>query len=147
MFFIIYQLADYWSVMKLNCRPLTLNLFKPFLKKRNRSGETLYIIFYKIFEKKFCYILITWPLNLNFHHLVKRIILPAKFHFNLHWGNFYNMLLFRFKKDLKDQNHSSSDSNHQIKIPLPARFPISPMGRYPRASHRCREHGRTWINT
>ena len=92
-------------------------------------------------QKKFCYILITWPLNLNFHHLVKKIILPAKFHFNPHWGNFYNMLLFRFKKDLKGQNHSSSDSNHQIKIPLPAKFPISPLGRYPRASHRCREYG------
>ena len=89
--------------------------------------------------KKIMLYSITWPLTLNFHHLVKKI-LPAKFHFNPHWGNFYNMLFFSFKKDLNGQNHSS-DSNHHIKIPLPAKFPISPMGRYPRASHRCWEHG------
>ena len=112
--------------MKLNCRPLTLNLFKPFLKN---------IIFLQNFwKKKF------WPLNLNFHHLVKKIIFPAKFHFKPHWGNFYNMLLFSFKKDL-NVKITPPHSNHHIKIPLPAKFSISPMGRYPRASHRCWEHG------
>ena len=147
MFFIIYQLEDYWSIMKPdNCRQLTLNSHKAFLKNKSRSGKTLCIIFYKIFEKKIQLSSNTWTLTLNFHHLVKKI-LPAKFHFNPHWGNFYNMLFFSFKKDLNGQNHSSSDSHHHIKIPLPAKFPISPMGRYPRASHRCWEHGGTWIDT
>ena len=41
------------------------------------------------------------------------------------------MLSLSFKKGLNDQNHSSSDSHHHIKIPLPAQFIISPMGRYP----------------
>ena len=141
MFFIIYQLEDYWSIMKLNCRPLALNLFKPFLKNKNRSGKTLCIIFYKIFEnKKVLLYSITWPLTLNFHHLVKKSFLSAKFHFNPHWGNICNMLFFHFKKDLNSQNHSS-DSKHHIKIPLSAKFPISLMGRCPRASHRCWEHG------
>ena len=98
LFFIIYQLEDYWSIMKPSCRPLTLNSHKAFLKNKNRSGKTLSVIFYKIFEKKVLLYSITWRLTLNFHHLVKR-------------------------------------------IPLPAKFPISPMGRYPRVSHRCWEHG------
>ena len=38
--------------MKLNCRTLTLNLVKPFLKNKNRSGKTLCVIFYKMFENK-----------------------------------------------------------------------------------------------
>ena len=96
--------------------------------------------------KKILLYSITWSLTLNFHHLVRKN-LPAKSHFNLHWENFYNMLFFSFKKDLNGQNHSSSDSNHHTKIPLPAKFPISSMGRYARTSHKCWEHGRTWINT
>ena len=95
--------------------------------------------------KKILLYSITWSLTLNFHHLVKKN-LPAKSHFNPHWENFYNMLFFSFKKDLNGQNHSS-DSNHHTKILLSAKFPISPMGIYPRASHRCWEHGGTWINT
>ena len=88
MFFIIYQLEDCWSIMKLNCRPLTINLFKPLSKNKNRSGQTLCVIFYKIFEnKKILLYPITWPLTLNFQHLVKKILLPAKFHFNPHWGD------------------------------------------------------------
>ena len=96
-----------------------------------------------MFEKKILLYSITWPLTSNFHHPVKKILLflPAKFNFNPHWGNFYNMLFFSFKKGLNGQNHSSSDSHHHIKILLAARFPISPMGRYPRVSHRCWEHG------
>ena len=42
------------------------------------------------------------------------------------------MLFFSFKKGLNGQNHSS-DSHHHMKI-LPANFPISLMGRYPRVS-------------
>ena len=91
--------------------------------------------------KKILLYSITWPLTLNFHHLVKNSLFPAKLHFNTHWGNFYNMLFFNFKKDLNGQNHSSWDSNHHIKILLSAKFPISPMGRYPKACHRCWEHG------
>ena len=68
---------------------------------------------------------ITWPLTSNFQHPVKKkILLPAKFHFNPNWGNFYNMF-FSFKKGLYGQSHSSSDSQHHIKILLPAKFPIS----------------------
>ena len=93
-------------------------------------------------KKKILLYSITWPLTLNFHQPVKQnlLFLPAKFDFNPHWGNFYNMLFFSFKKGLNGQNHSSSDSHHHIKIPLAAIFSISPMGRYPRVSHRCWEH-------
>ena len=93
LFFIIYKLEDYWSIMKLSCRPFTLNSYTTFLKNKNRSGKTLCFIFYKIFEKKNCYILLPdpwpdpWPL-----HPVKKILLPTKFHFNPHWGNFYNVV-------------------------------------------------------
>ena len=143
MLFIIYQLEDYWSIITLSCRPLTLNSYIAFLKNKSRSGKTLCFILYKMFEKKILLYSITWPLTSNFHHPVKKILLflPAKFNFNPHWGNFYNMLFFSFKKGLNGQNHSSSDSHHHIKIPLPAKFPISPIGRYPSVSHRCWEHG------
>ena len=145
LFFIIYKLEDYWSIMKLSCRPFTLNSYTTFLKNKNRSGKTLCFIFYKIFEKLLYSI--TWPLTSNFHHLVKKILLPAKFHFQPHWGNFYNVV-FSFKNGLNGQNHSSSDSHPHIKIPLPAKFPISSMGRYPRVFHRCWEHGEgAWIHT
>ena len=50
------------------------------------------------------------------------------------------MLFFSFKKGLNGQNQSSSDYHHHIKIPLPAKFLIAPMGRYPRVSQRCWEH-------
>ena len=126
--------------MKLSCRPLTFNSYKAFLKNKNKSGKTLCFIFYKMFEKKFLYS-ITWPLTSNFHHPVKKFLLPAKFYFNPLWRNFCNMLFFSFKKGLDGQNHSSADSHYHTKIPLTARFPISPMGRYPRVSHRCWEHG------
>ena len=140
--------------MKLSCRPLTLNSYKAFLKNKNRSGKTLCFIFYKFLGKKKEILLysITWPLTLNFHQPVKQnlLFLPAKFDFNPHWGNFYNMLFFSFKKGLNGQNHSSSDSHHHIKIPLPAKFPISPMGRYPRVSTGVENMGgmgEVWIDT
>ena len=141
MFFIIYQLEDYWSIIKLSCRPLALNSYKAFLKNKNRSGKTRCFIFYKMFENKILLDSITWPLASNFHHPVKKILLPTKFHFNLLWRNFYNMLFFSCKKELNGQNYPSLDSHRHIKLPLPAKFPISPMGRYPRVSHRCWEHG------
>ena len=103
--------------MKLNCRLLTLKISKPFLKNKNRSGKTLCFVFYKIFEnKKNSVIFYYLTPDLKFPPPSKKIILPAKFHFNTHWGNFYNTLFFSFKKDLNGQNHSSSDSNHHIKI-------------------------------
>ena len=126
--------------MKLSCRPHTLNSYKAFLKNKNKSGKTLLHFLQNVWKKKFLYS-ITWPLTSNFHHPVKKIFVPTKFHFNPHWGNFDNILFFSFKKGLNGQNQSSSDSHHHIKIPLPAKFPISPMGRYPRVSHRCWEHG------
>ena len=65
MFFIIYQLEDYWSIMKLSCRLLTLNSYKAFLKNKNRSDKTLSAPFStKLLKtKKFCYILLPdfWP--------------------------------------------------------------------------------------
>ena len=125
--------------MKLSCRPLTLNSYKAFLKNKNRSGKTLCFIFYKMFEKKLL-CSITWPLTSNFQYPAKKILLPTKFHFNPLWRNFYNTLLSSFKKGLNGQNHSSSDSQDHIKIPFPAKFPISPMGRYARVSRRCWEH-------
>ena len=140
LFFIIWLLLKY-NATKL--QTVTLNSYKAFLKNKNRSSKSLCFIFYKFFEKKYLLYSITWPLTSNFHHPVKKILLflPAKFNFNPHWGNFYNMLFFSFKKGLNGQNHSSSDSHHHIKIPLPAKFPISPIGRYPSVSHRCWEHG------
>ena len=122
---------------------VTLNSYKAFLKNKKRSSKSLCLIFYKFFEKKNLLYSITWPLNSNFHHPVKKVLLllPTKTQFNPHWGNFYNMLFFSFQKGLNGQNHSSSDSHHHIKIPLPAKFPISPTGTYPRVSHRCWEHG------
>ena len=136
VFFIIYQLEDYWSIMKLSCRLLTFNSYKAFLKNKNRSGKTLCFIFYKMFEKKILLYSITWPLTSNFHHPVKKVLLllPTKIHFNPHWGNFYNMLFFSLKKGFNGQNHSSSYSHHHIKIPLKK-------STYPRVSHRCWEHG------
>ena len=95
--FIIYQLEDYWSIMKLSYRPFTFNLYKAFLKNKNRSGKTLCFIFYKLLKNIFMLYSITWPLTSNFHHRLKKIILPTKFHFNPHWGNFYNMLFFSFE--------------------------------------------------
>ena len=85
--------------MKLNCRLLTLNLFKPFLKNKNRSGKTLCVILYKIFENKKNPVIFSY-LNpdLKFPPPSKKILLPAKFHFNPYWGNFCNMLSFSFKK-------------------------------------------------
>ena len=124
--------------MKLSCRPLRLHSYKAFLKNKNRSGKTLYFIFYKMFEKKNLLYCITWPLTSNFHHPVKKILLPTKFYFNSLWRNFCNMFLFSFKKGLNGQNHSSSDSYHHIKIPLPAKFSVS-LGYLPRVSHRCWE--------
>ena len=97
VFFIIYQLEDYWSIMKLSYRPFTFNSYKAFLKNKSGFGKTLCFIFYKIFEKNYLLYSITWPLTSNFHHPVKNIILPTKFHFNPHWGNFYNMLFFSFE--------------------------------------------------
>ena len=120
--------------MKLSCRPLTLNPYKAFLKNKNRSGKIIYFIFYKIFEKKkknsVTFYYLTPDLKLPAPSEKKFILLPAKFHFNPQWGNFYNMLFLSFKKGLNDQNDSSSDSHHYIKIPLPAQFIISRMGRY-----------------
>ena len=63
-FFIIYQLEDNWSIMKLGRRPLTLNSYKDFQKNKNRSGKQ--VIFYKIFEKqkkKSSYILFYYQQN------------------------------------------------------------------------------------
>ena len=141
MFFIVYQLEDYWSIIKLSCRPLTLNSYNVFLKNKNRSGKTLCFIFYKIFEKKILFYCFTWPLTSNSHHPVKKILLTTKFHFNPRTlGEFLQYVVFSFKKVLNGQNHSSSDSHRLIKIPLP-------MGRYPRVSHRCWEHGGGWIDT
>ena len=97
VFFIIYQLEDYWSIMKLSYRPFTFNSYKAFLKNKSGFGKTLCFIFYKMFEKNYLLYSITWPLTSNFHHPVKKIILPTKFHFNPHWGNFYNMLFFSFE--------------------------------------------------
>ena len=97
VFFIIYQLEDYWSIMKLSYRPFTFNSHKAFLKNKSGFGKTLCFIFYKMFEKNYLLYSITWPLTSNFHHPVKKIILPTKFHFNPHWGNFYNMLFFSFE--------------------------------------------------
>ena len=67
----------------------------------------------------------------NSHHPIQKILFPAKFHINPHWGNFYRMLLFSFQKGLNGQNHSSSVSHNHIKIPFTSKFSISPMGRYP----------------
>ena len=75
------------------------------------------------------------------HHLVKKILLPAKFHFNPHCGNFYNILFFSFKKDLNGQNHSSSDSNHHIKNSPPSKIPHLPNGQI---SQGFPEVLRTW---
>ena len=106
MLFIIYQLEDYWSMMKLSCRPLTLNSYKAF-KKQKQVWENSLLYFLQNFWKKKKNLLysIIWPLTSNFHHIVQTILilLPAKFHFNPHWGKFYNMLFFSFKKGLNGQ--------------------------------------------
>ena len=83
--------------------------------------------------KKILLYSITWSLTLNFHHLVKKLSFLQNFTSTPTRGIF--------------TIHCFLDSNHHIKIPLPAKFPISLMGRYPRASHRCWDHGGTWINT
>ena len=64
LFFIIYQLEDYWSIMKLSCRLLTLNSYKAFLKNKNRSGKTLFASFFTKFLKKNLSYSITWPLTI-----------------------------------------------------------------------------------
>ena len=122
--------------MKLSCRPHTLNSYKAFLKNKNKSGKTLLHFLQNVWKKKFLYS-ITWPLTSNFHHPVKKILLPAKFHFDPLWTNFCNMLFFSFKKELNGQNHSSADSHDHIKIPLTARFPISPIGREHGGGLKC----------
>ena len=125
--------------MKLSCRPLTLNSYKAFKKNKSRSGKTLCFIFYKVFKKKkkkFCQFYYLTP-DLKFPRPNKKILLPAKFYFNPHWGK---LLFLSFKKGLNGQNYSSSDSHHHIKISRTAKFPISPIGRYPRVSHSCWEH-------
>ena len=124
--------------MKLSCRPLTLDSYKAFLKNKN-SLEKLFASFSTNFLKKKEILLysITWPLTSNFHHPVKKILLPAKFHFDPLWMNFCNMLFFSFKKELNGQNHSSADSDDHIKIPLTARFPISPIGREHGGGLKC----------
>ena len=126
MFFIIYQLENYWSIIKLSCRPLTLNSYKAFLKNKNRSGKTLCFIFYKFLEKKRNSVIFYYlSPDLKFPPPSKKILLflAAKFYFNPYWGYSYNMLFFSFKKGLNGQNHSSSDSHHHIKISLLAKFP------------------------
>ena len=94
-------------MMKLSCRPLTLNLYKAF-KKQKQVCENSLLYFLKNFwkkKKKLLYSII-WPLTSNFHHTVKTILIlpPAKFHFNHNWGKFYNTLFFSFKKGLNGQN-------------------------------------------
>ena len=104
--------------------------------------KTLCFIFYKFFEKKNLLNSITWPLTPNFHHPVKKIILllPANFHFRPHWQNFYNMLFSSFKR-------FEWSKSLLLRFPPPhknfpsSKIPMSPMGRYPRVSHRCWEHG------
>ena len=121
VFFIIYQLEDYWSIMKLSYRPFTFNSYQAFLKNKSGFGKTLCFIFYKMFEKNYLLYSITWPLTSNFHHPVKKIILPTKFHFNpLNFFNFLITLIFTIYcfLALNGQNHSSSDSHHHIKIPI-----------------------------
>ena len=48
----IYQFEDYWNIVKLSCRPFTLNSYKAFLKNKNRSGKTLSAPFSKKLKKK-----------------------------------------------------------------------------------------------
>ena len=61
MLFIIYQLEDYWNIMKLRCRPLTLNSYKAFSKNKNRSGKTLSASFFRKFlKKKIMLYFVTW---------------------------------------------------------------------------------------
>ena len=95
-------------MMKLSCRPLTLNSYKAFKKQKQVwENSLLYFLqnFWKKKKKKLLYSII-WPLTSNFHHTVKTILIlpPAKFHFNHNWGKFYNMLFFSFKKGLNGQN-------------------------------------------
>ena len=65
MFFIIYQLEDYWNIMKLSCRLLTINSSKIFLKNKSRSGKTLSASFFaKFLKKQILLYSITWPLTI-----------------------------------------------------------------------------------
>ena len=117
--------------MKLSYRPFTFNSYKAFLKNKSGFGKTLCFIFYKMFEKNYLLYSITWPLTSNFHHPVKKIILPTKFHFNPHWGNFYNMLFFSFEWS----------KSLFLRFPPPHKNSHLLMSRYPTVSHRCWEHG------
>ena len=133
--------------MKISCRLLTLNSYKPFLKNKNRSGKKVWWKLSASFstnflKKKILLYSITWPLTPNFHHPVKKILLllPANFHFSPHWENFYNMLFSSFKR-------FEWSISLLLRFPPPhknfpsSKIPMSPMGRYPRVSHRCWEHG------
>ena len=96
--------------MKLNCRPLTLNLFKPFLKTKNRSGKTLCIIFYKILKTK--------KNSVIFYYLTPELKFPPK---RFEWSK---SLLLRFKPPHKNSSPSkiSHLPNGQISQGFPQVF-------------------------
>ena len=79
--------------------------------------------------KKILLYSMTWPLNLNFHHLVKKTLLPAKFHFNPTGGIFTiccfltlkrfewsKSLLLRFKPPHKNSPPSKISHLHNGQI-------------------------------
>ena len=75
LFFITYQLEDYWNIMKLSCRPLVRNLYKAFLKKKI-GLEKVSLLHFLHFWRKIFFLLysITWPNFIVWLPLIGKIL-------------------------------------------------------------------------